>query len=482
MDRELEESITEQQRNNRRRRATGPKLRYLLEQFAQNPRPDKDKQFEIGRAIDMTRRSVQIWFQNHRAKHRNETKVKNRNIDFGSYRHHNTYAHSRSPYHYRFRECQPSWSANNLYRTDSYPNYDELEQDSDAYSLGCDSITLGEWHRTRSSLENTASELVVKCDTRQKKMLYDISFGGAFFRIEYPLENIVQASLYYDPHDHARGHIAVEICDPPTFWRRQAYTSAWKECADFTKGEALAVREHWLNGVIDDISRDLEFIQSMRCQHHEFVKDSYEPTIHQDREAEDEDITSWLLGIAPPARSSLDRSQSSRMAMPSAAVDIPPRSEARMSRQVSMPHLAQDDDVSEFEEPQSALSQTWHNHATDFVPGFLNDDFKLSLPKSKQKDLSSTFSDDSRLPPPLAPVDLDLLLPLSLQSSRTDSPMPSKHERVDSPDIFADPNILSSSFPRAPLVDQYMDRASNFDLGNFPTEVSLGDDQHFGQY
>lgn len=59
---------TQQQRNNRRRRANPQQLAVLWEKFLEDPKPDQVARESIGKIIDMTPRSVQIWFQNTRAK------------------------------------------------------------------------------------------------------------------------------------------------------------------------------------------------------------------------------------------------------------------------------------------------------------------------------------------------------------------------------------------------------------------------------
>lgn len=63
--------MTQQQRHNKRQRATPQQLAFLRKMFCEDPKPDQRKREQIGRKIDMTPRSVQIWFQNNRAKTKN---------------------------------------------------------------------------------------------------------------------------------------------------------------------------------------------------------------------------------------------------------------------------------------------------------------------------------------------------------------------------------------------------------------------------
>ncbi|ORY86127.1 homeobox domain-domain-containing protein, partial [Protomyces lactucae-debilis] len=60
--------ITQQQLNKKRQRATPEQLAVLEEAFDVNPSPNAKQREVISAQIDMTERSVQIWFQNRRAK------------------------------------------------------------------------------------------------------------------------------------------------------------------------------------------------------------------------------------------------------------------------------------------------------------------------------------------------------------------------------------------------------------------------------
>jgi Homeodomain len=60
--------LTMQQLNKKRQRATPDQLHILEEAFAVNPSPNAKMREIIAERIKMTERSVQIWFQNRRAK------------------------------------------------------------------------------------------------------------------------------------------------------------------------------------------------------------------------------------------------------------------------------------------------------------------------------------------------------------------------------------------------------------------------------
>ncbi|KAI9853692.1 MAG: Transcription elongation factor SPT4 [Vezdaea acicularis] len=61
-------TLTQQQKNQKRQRATQDQLVTLEQEFNKNPTPTAVVRERIAQEINMTERSVQIWFQNRRAK------------------------------------------------------------------------------------------------------------------------------------------------------------------------------------------------------------------------------------------------------------------------------------------------------------------------------------------------------------------------------------------------------------------------------
>ena len=67
-------TLTQQQKNQKRQRATQDQLLTLEIEFEKNPTPTAVVRERIANDINMTERSVQIWFQNRRAKIKNLVK------------------------------------------------------------------------------------------------------------------------------------------------------------------------------------------------------------------------------------------------------------------------------------------------------------------------------------------------------------------------------------------------------------------------
>ena len=61
-------TLTQQQKNQKRQRATQDQLATLEVEFNQNPTPTAVVRERIAQDINMTERSVQIWFQNRYAR------------------------------------------------------------------------------------------------------------------------------------------------------------------------------------------------------------------------------------------------------------------------------------------------------------------------------------------------------------------------------------------------------------------------------
>lgn len=57
-------TLTQQQKNQKRQRATQDQLVTLENEFSKNPTPNAATRERIAAEINMTERSVQIWFQN----------------------------------------------------------------------------------------------------------------------------------------------------------------------------------------------------------------------------------------------------------------------------------------------------------------------------------------------------------------------------------------------------------------------------------
>ena len=57
-------TLTQQQKNQKRQRATQDQLLTLEDEFIRNPTPTATVRERIAQDISMTERSVQIWFQN----------------------------------------------------------------------------------------------------------------------------------------------------------------------------------------------------------------------------------------------------------------------------------------------------------------------------------------------------------------------------------------------------------------------------------
>lgn len=436
----MESSMTEQQRHNRRRRAKGLQLEYLRQEFQRNPRPDKETQYEIGRHIDMTRRSVQIWFQNNRAKLRNEWRVKTHRMGQSHYTVAPAYKVSQPPYspynnldgqkHSR-DICGPTLNSE---VTDKYSQVTS-EVGCDKYVFACDSLTMGSWRRTKHS-NKTNSDLIVECDGIARALVYYVIFNGTCFRAVVSFDSMVNASICPDMRDSSSSYLIVQVNRPPDFSHRKVHDGMdWKVCEDFTSGEAVSCRQHWLRGPTHKLTENLQTLRFMRCQEQDIFP-PYQLDCHSEYDlaigCED-----YEFDESPP-RSALARSQSVQSKIDD-EIDTS-KSELRMSRQMSMPNLAHlsSPGPDEVEPCDASLEDLEMLKPFSSAPPL-----ELTLPKSRE--LSAISS-----PSPIK-EELDLLPPLSLQSSRAESPICSKQGEFPIPSIFSKSDTFFQNRPSTPL-------------------------------
>lgn len=308
----------------------------------------------------------------------------------------------------------------------------------DKYVFACENLTMGSWRRTKHS-NKTNSDLIVECDGKLKALVYYVIFNGVCFRAVVSFDSIVNASICPDVRDSLASYLVIQVSQPPTFTHRNVHDGTdWKVCEDFTCGQAATARQHWLRGPTNKLTENLETLRFMRCESYDIIPPPYRFDCHSDYDlsiaCEEYDLDE------PSIRPALARSQSAQSTIEDAfATD---KSELRMSRQMSMPNLARYNSHDANEEG----TESCDNGLDDlemFKPFSSAPTLELTLPKIR--DLSVVSS-----PSPVK-EELDLLLPLSLQSSRADSPICSKQGELPMPSLFSKSDIFYQNRPSTPF-------------------------------
>ncbi|KKY23950.1 putative homeobox domain-containing protein [Phaeomoniella chlamydospora] len=252
-------TLTQQQRNQKRQRATQDQLLTLEMEFNKNPTPTASVRERIAQEINMTERSVQIWFQNRRAKIKMLAK---KSIETGedcdmvpeSMRHYLAVQAMESgkplPPHLVTRPGGPMahyGSGNMLLNAD--PNGSGKVV---IHHFTCRSLSIGSWRRVGQN----AMDLVIFYSPDKACITYYINNDSAGYKIEYPFSYVKNIMLESgDSASNTSGAparfagLVVELNRPPNFFMDSSGSGGFYQCGDFTEDQqASQIMIHHLGG------------------------------------------------------------------------------------------------------------------------------------------------------------------------------------------------------------------------------------------
>ncbi|KAA8648805.1 hypothetical protein EYZ11_004026 [Aspergillus tanneri] len=244
-------TLTQQQKNNKRQRATQDQLVTLELEFNTNPTPTAATRERIAQEINMTERSVQIWFQNRRAKIKMLAK---KSIETGE----GCDSIPESMRQYLAMQFDPSkpGSRDPFGRTGGYgagggfPNEATPSGKVVIHHFTCRSLTIGSWRR----IGQNAMDLVVFYSPEKACMTYYINNDSAGYKIEYPFSYIKNITLESGEHQSngvppRPGGLVVELNRPPLFYMDSSNSGGFYQCGDFTEDQqASQLMVHHLGG------------------------------------------------------------------------------------------------------------------------------------------------------------------------------------------------------------------------------------------
>lgn len=250
--RQRKSTLTQQQKNKKRQRATPQQLSVLRTEFLINSTPNAKTREEIGQRIDMTERSVQIWFQNKRAKAK----------QFG--RHKPGYPinpqFSNSPYTPQGMSpispgptVQASFQhASNMGVFDASNKPVQIDQAIGAgdIPIPCNSLNIGSWRRISTGKTATQCNLHVTYSMAERTLCYTMFADFTGFQMKMAMDD-VQRIHYSQSHEvFGTGEMQVQLLKPPTFFIQSAKTMGqWAICADFSEmKQASYILDHKLHG------------------------------------------------------------------------------------------------------------------------------------------------------------------------------------------------------------------------------------------
>ncbi|KAJ5959217.1 Homeodomain [Penicillium vulpinum] len=246
-------TLTQQQKNNKRQRATQDQLVLLEIEFNKNPTPTAATRERIASDINMTERSVQIWFQNRRAKIKMLAK---KSIETGE----GCDSIPESMRHYLAMQFDPSkpgsrdpfgragaYGPPSMYANETSPSGKVVIS-----HFTCRSLTVGSWRR----IGQNAMDLVVFYSPDKACMTYYINNDAAGYKIEYPFAYIKNITLETgDPNPGPNGEpprpggLVVELNRPPHFYMDSSNSGGFYQCGDFTEEQqASQIMVHHLGG------------------------------------------------------------------------------------------------------------------------------------------------------------------------------------------------------------------------------------------
>lgn len=278
-------TLTQQQKNQKRQRATQEQLVTLEVEFNKNPTPTATVRERIAAEISMTERSVQIWFQNKRAKIKLLAK---KSIETGedcdaipeSMRQYlaNQALESGKPLATEF--LTRSGTQSSTYGSGGMCFGDPAQTGKIViHHFTCKSLSIGSWRRVGQN----AMDLVVFYAPDKACLTYYINNEGAGYKIEYPFSYIKNITLENsdsldDPNMvvHRPRGILVELNRPPNFFMDSAGTGGFHQCGDFTEEQqASAVMVHHLGGhpkVLAGQLAKLVSLESFQNRHNPFER------------------------------------------------------------------------------------------------------------------------------------------------------------------------------------------------------------------
>ncbi|KAF1345869.1 hypothetical protein BDV97DRAFT_300988 [Delphinella strobiligena] len=268
-------TLTQQQKNQKRQRATQDQLITLEHEFNKNPTPTALTRERIAEQINMTERSVQIWFQNRRAKIKN---IARKSIENGedcesipeSMRRHLAMQAMESGKGSFFPGMLGPNGAGYSYGSGNMSlNTDQGTGKVVIQHFACRSLSIGSWRRVGQS----QMDLIIFYSPEKACVTYYINNDSAGYKIEYPFAwikniNLVQGEVTTAAEGASQrmGSLVVELIRPPKFYMDSSGSGGFYECGDFTEDQqASSMMVHHLGGPSKALSGQLAKLVSLEA-------------------------------------------------------------------------------------------------------------------------------------------------------------------------------------------------------------------------
>lgn len=282
-------TLTQQQKNKKRQRATPHQLSVLKSEFDINQTPNAKTREEIGRRIDMTERSVQIWFQNKRAKNKllakKQTTSFPQNYQFtmgGPYYHNpNMVAQISNGIHPHMSNATfPQTFVGNGIANFANVHFNPIFQNDTPVTSGsagvhtfnmnpqginlpCVSLSIGTWKRLFSATNQMPSDLQIVFSPVENMFSYTMYAHSTGFRIQYSGKNV--KSIYFAPHpeSNSKGEVTITLLQPPQFFIQTSKSPNWMICDDFSEMRQASMNlTHKLDGPSSELQTQFSRVKA----------------------------------------------------------------------------------------------------------------------------------------------------------------------------------------------------------------------------
>ncbi|KAL0092083.1 Homeodomain-like DNA binding domain-containing transcription factor [Phycomyces blakesleeanus] len=285
----LRESSSEDAITKKRTRVTPGQLTVLEETFIATATPDNKMRKQLAHQLQMPERSIQIWFQNRRAKvkmlqKRDLLREEQEATRARMYAKASSYKSSWYPSLGYNRPqvkmpIQRAWSTDNQPLPPSIPNFypflvddistpsmapfdtiqPNISVNSPSHLITVNTVTVGSWHRMKIDRE----DLLCQCDFRDRTLTWFIRDSVYNFKMVLPFDiiSVMRLSIL---EDSILATIDIDLIEPPMFYMENGGTDMtnggfnWIQCSDFTEGiQATCILRHTLQGLAVDLRREM---------------------------------------------------------------------------------------------------------------------------------------------------------------------------------------------------------------------------------
>ncbi|KAJ3072897.1 hypothetical protein HDU98_002702, partial [Podochytrium sp. JEL0797] len=218
----------------------------LLEQiFQENKKPNAKERIEICKRVNMNPRSLQIWFQNRRAKDKKESGGGSTSPLTP-----NTPVNAPGPHLLAARHQPP------------------LSPPPMVHNLLATSMAIGTWRRLSLTPEDLQCEIVLSDGI----LRWSVIESGFCFKMELPITAINDMSVHSVPENASLSSLVLQTNMPPNFFRQMqagetpsnmSSTPGFVSCSDFTEQmQASSVFCHILEGTHAEMERGFTVLQN----------------------------------------------------------------------------------------------------------------------------------------------------------------------------------------------------------------------------